>query len=95
MNKSEIIEELKKKNKQLNAFLVEDFVESIFREMKMALVNGNRIEIRGFGSFYVRHLQARVGRNPRTGERVHVGEKKTPAFRMGKLLKQRMNKSIH
>ena len=59
--------------------------------MSNALVNGDRDEIRGFGAFSVKEREARTGRNPRTGESVHVEAKKMPAFKAGKALRDRLN----
>ncbi|MGB0464625.1 MAG: HU family DNA-binding protein, partial [Candidatus Puniceispirillaceae bacterium] len=58
-----------------------------------ALVEGNRVELRGFGAFSIRERKARLGRNPRTGEAVNVDAKRMPFFKMGKGMKERLNKS--
>ena len=57
----------------------------------MALVRGERVELRGFGAFSVKEREARIGRNPRTGESVPVPEKRVPFFKTGKELRERMN----
>lgn len=66
-------------------------VETIFNQMKDALVKGDRIEIRGFGSFEVRVREPRQGRNPKTGASVYVNTRKVPFFKVGKELKERVN----
>ena len=66
-------------------------VNSVFESMTEALCQGDRIEIRGFGSFVVKNRQAREGRNPRTGELVAVASKAVPFFKVGKELKERVD----
>ena len=63
-------------------------VNTIFDSMAQALSQGGRIEIRGFGSFQVKRREAREGRNPKTGEPVHISAKRTPFFKVGKELKE-------
>jgi integration host factor subunit beta len=67
-------------------------VESFFDAMRESLKNGERIEIRGFGSFSVKHYSAYKGRNPKTGEIVDVPPKKLPFFKVGKEMKELVNK---
>ena len=69
----------------------EQAVDALFHSMKEALSRGDRIELRGFGAFSVKHRAARIGRNPRTGASVQVAEKHTPFFRAGKQLRSRLN----
>jgi len=83
MTKSELINKLAQKNPQLYVRDVEGIVDTILSEMSDALVNGDRIELRGFGAFSVKERAARIGRNPRTGESVEVAAKKLPAFKAG------------
>jgi integration host factor subunit beta len=64
----------------------------VFDSMRVALANGDRIEIRGFGSFEIRHYGNYKGRNPKTGQTVDVRPKKVPFFKVGKELKERVNK---
>lgn len=71
----------------------ETIVNTIFDSIVEALLRGDRIEIRGFGSFVNRHYDAYNGRNPRTGEVIHVEEKKLPFFKVGKELKEDINKN--
>jgi integration host factor subunit beta len=67
-------------------------VNTIFESMADALRHGQRIEIRGFGSFQVKIREAREGRNPKTGEPVHISAKRTPFFKVGKELKEMVDK---
>lgn len=71
---------------------VERIVNTIFEEITDALAKGNRVELRGFGAFSVKHRPKRIGRNPRTGETVNVPEKYVPYFKTGKDLRERLNK---
>lgn len=66
----------------------EVIVNTVFDRMTQALAGGERIEIRGFGSFHLRERKARVGRNPKSGDRVSVEDKKVPFFKAGKNLKK-------
>ena len=66
-------------------------MKTIFEKMSEALARGERIELRGFGSFTVKEYAPRVGRNPRTGETVHVAAKLRPHFKSGKELRRRIN----
>ena len=70
---------------------MERIVNTIFNEITDAMARGNRVELRGFGAFSVKKRDARVGRNPRTGESVQVEEKSVPFFKTGKLLRDRLN----
>ena len=72
---------------------VEKIVNVIFEEMTQALVRGDRIELRDFGAFSVKHRGPRKGRNPRTGETVDVEAKRLPHFKLGKHLHERLNAS--
>ena len=70
---------------------MERIVNTFFEEIIDALAQGERVELRGFGAFSVKRRDARVGRNPRTGETVDVEEKCVPFFKTGKLLRDRLN----
>ena len=70
---------------------VERIVSTVFEEISAALACGDRVELRGFGAFSVKHRPARIGRNPRTGARVQVAEKFVPFFKTGKELRERLN----
>jgi integration host factor subunit beta len=91
MTKSELIAELSAANPHLRGQDVELIVATIFNEITAALARGERVELRGFGAFTVKHREARTGRNPRTGEAVPVDEKAVPFFKAGKELRQRVN----
>jgi len=91
MTKSELIARLAERNPHLFLRDVEKIVETIFGEITSALVDGNRVELRGFGAFSVKHRDARTGRNPRTGETVYVAAKRLPFFKTGKALRERLN----
>jgi len=88
MTRSDIVEELAARFAQLTHRDAESAVKTILDAMSDALVRGNRIEIRGFGSFSVSRRPPRVGRNPRSGERVQVPEKRVPHFKPGKALRE-------
>jgi integration host factor subunit beta len=70
-------------------------VDTIFNSMVESLAQGERIEIRGFGSFAVKHRDTREGRNPKTGEPVHIPAKRLPHFKIGKELYERINPTVH
>ena len=91
MTKSELIQRLAQRNPHLFQRDVERIVNTIFDEITDALARGDRVELRGFGAFSVKHRDARVGRNPRTGESVDVAEKRIPFFKTGKQLRERLN----
>ncbi|WP_138380867.1 integration host factor subunit beta [Luteithermobacter gelatinilyticus] len=91
MIKSELINRLVEANPHLYQRDVERIVNTIFEEITNALAEGNRVELRGFGAFSVKYRPARSGRNPRTGENVHVPEKYVPYFKTGKDLREKLN----
>ena len=91
MTKSELITKLTTQNPSLSAQDVENVVNTILEEITSTLVDGGRVELRGFGAFSVREREARTARNPRTGEQVQVDAKRVPFFKMGKDLKERIN----
>jgi len=93
MTKSELIQRLAEQNPHLFLRDVEKIVDTIFGEIKNALARGDRVELRGFGAFSVKHRKARVGRNPRTGESVQVEAKALPFFKTGKALRDRLNEN--
>ena len=92
MIKSELVEKIAEKNSHLSHREVERLVSAIFDEITNALSAGGRVELRGFGAFSVKSRPERVGRNPRTGQKVEISEKNVPYFKTGKLLKERLNK---
>ena len=91
MTKSELIQRIAELNPHLYHRDVERIVTTIFDEISEALARGDRVELRGFGAFSVKHRDARIGRNPRTGDAVNVAEKHIPFFKTGKLLRERLN----
>jgi integration host factor subunit beta len=91
MTKSELIARLAERNPHLYLRDVERIVDTVFDEITQALVDGDRVELRGFGAFSIKHRDARVGRNPRTGEAVQVEAKRLPFFKTGKGLRERLN----
>ena len=92
MTRSELIAKLAAKNPTLYHRDIERLVATILDEVSAALERGNRVELRGFGAFAVRERKARVGRNPRTGTSVQVSENKVPFFKMGKGMRERLNR---
>ncbi|MDG1104278.1 MAG: integration host factor subunit beta [Ascidiaceihabitans sp.] len=91
MIRSELIQKIAEENPHLYQRDVERIVNTIFDEVTSAMSRGDRVELRGFGAFSVKQRDARVGRNPRTGETVSVKEKHVPFFKTGKLLRDRLN----
>lgn len=91
MIKSELIQKLADANPHLYQRDIERIVNKIFDEITDALSRGDRVELRGFGAFSIKHRKARTGRNPRTGEVVQVQEKYVPFFKTGKELRDRLN----
>jgi integration host factor subunit beta len=89
MTKSELIELLAEK-KNISASTAEEIIHEIFASMAETLINGDRIEIRGFGSFEIREYEGYSGRNPKTGIEVTVAPKKSPFFKVGKELRERI-----
>ncbi len=94
MTKSELIEQLSDESGNLNKKEAELIVNTIFDTISDALVGGDRVEIRGFGSFTIRERDAREARNPKSGDLVKIPPKKTPFFKTGKELRERVNSSI-
>jgi integration host factor subunit beta len=93
MTKSELIEVLAKRQTQLGYRDVELAVKTILEHMASTLANGERIEIRGFGSFALHYRPPRVGRNPKSGEPVSLPAKYVPHFKPGKELRERVDSS--
>lgn len=91
MTKSELMTKLGQHFPDLSAREVEKAIDVLFGEISTALSKGNRVELRGFGAFSVRHRERRVGRNPRTGEKVDIEAKYVPFFKAGKGLRDRLN----
>ncbi len=93
MIKSELIQKIAAANPHLYQRDIERIVNVLFDEIVAALARGDRVELRGFGAFTVKHRAARQGRNPRTGETVYVDEKFVPFFKTGKDLRERLNRN--
>jgi integration host factor subunit beta len=91
MTKSELILKIGQMNPHLYHRDVERIVGAIFEEITTAVSRGDRVELRGFGAFSVKQREARVGRNPRTGDTVSVARKVIPFFKTGKQLRERLN----
>jgi integration host factor subunit beta len=94
MTKSELIERLADKMRQVPTKDVELAIKEMLEQMAQTLQKGERIEIRGFGSFSLHYRAPRVGRNPKTGETVKLDGKYVPHFKPGKELRERVNESL-
>jgi len=92
MTKSELINMLAERQPQLDYKDVELAVKEMLEQMSSVLARGERIEVRGFGSFSLHYRPPRVGRNPKTGETVYVSDKYVPHFKPGKELRERVDK---
>lgn len=92
MTKSQLIDAIVQKKSGLPRKTVEQAVNAVFDEMVGAMKRGERIEIRGFGNFTVRKYKEYTGRNPKTGATVRVDAKQMPFFKVGKDLRERINK---
>lgn len=93
MNKSELIRTLAEKN-DIPMDYATIVVNTFFQSIKDAMIQGDRVEIRGFGSFKVKDYQGYKGRNPKTGQSVEVKPKRLPFFRPGKELKDHLNEDV-
>lgn len=91
MTRSELVQILAEKNPHLYLRDIETIVDTFFEDITQALVKGDRVELRGFGAFSAKNREARVGRNPRTGESVNVDAKALPFFKTGKALREKLN----
>jgi len=90
MNKSDLVKSLAKET-DLPMRKAEEIVDTVFNTMADALMAGDRIEVRGFGSFVVKEYEGYTGRNPKTGELIEVQTKRLPFFKTGKELKEKLN----
>ncbi len=95
MTKSELIERLAARHDQLSVKDVELAVKTMLDHMTESLAAGDRIEIRGFGSFSLHYRAPRVGRNPKTGDAVELDAKHVPHFKPGKDLREQVNESLN
>lgn len=93
MTKSELIEVLSRRQPQLTYRDIESAVKTILGEMVESMAKGDRIEIRGFGSFSLHYHPRREGRNPKSGEPISLPAKYVPHFKPGKLLREKVNRS--
>ena len=93
MTRSDLVEALSERFSQLGQRDAELAVKAILESIGDALVSGQRIEIRGFGSFSVNQRPPRLGRNPRSGESVEIPAKRVPHFKPGKALREQVDKS--
>jgi integration host factor subunit beta len=91
MNKSELVAKLAQRNPRLYQNDVDKIVSAILDLITESLRHGHRVELRGFGAFTVRQREARIGRNPRTGDEVSVEQKLVPFFKTGKEMRDRLN----
>ncbi len=95
MTKSELIEHLAEHQDQLSAKDVELAVKLMLEHMSQVLAAGERIEIRGFGSFSLHYRSPRIGRNPKTGDSVELAGKYVPHFKPGKEMRDRVNEGLN
>jgi integration host factor subunit beta len=93
MTKAHLIETLAERNPTLSRKQAEVVINTLFDSIRDSLKNGEKTEIRGFGSFRLRIRQTKEGRNPKTGETVSVPEKRMPFFKAGKEIKELLNKN--
>ncbi|MCA3638342.1 MAG: integration host factor subunit beta [Methylobacterium sp.] len=91
MIKSELVLKMAEMNPHLYQRDIEILVNAILDEITTALSRGDRVELRGFGTFSTKERDARLGRNPRTGAKVDVDEKRVPYFKAGKEIRERLN----
>ena len=91
MNKSDLVKSLLKKNNKYKISEIENIVDLFFREIEKALTKGIRIEIRGFGSFFTKAREKRIGINPQNGKNIEIEKKFHPKFKMGKILFKKLN----
>lgn len=94
MTKSSLIEKIAEKVEGLSKKQTEVVIETIFDSIKETLANGGKVEIRGFGNFRLRSRNARRARNPKTGAAVDVPPKKVPYFKVGKELREMVNRNF-
>ena len=91
MIKSDLMKKIAEENPHLYYRDIEKIINSILNKIVVALENGQRVELRGFGAFATKKRNARLGRNPKTGSKVDVKDKFVPYFKSGKALRQKMN----
>ena len=91
MNKSDLVKAILKKNNKYKVSEIENIVDIFFREIATALSQKKRIEIRGFGSFFTKTREKRIGINPQNGKNIEIEKKVHPKFKMGKILFKKIN----
>ena len=91
MNKSDLVKSLLSKNNKYKVSEIENIVVLFFKEIERALSQGKRIEIRGFGSFFTKKRDKRIGINPQNGKNIEIEKKVHPKFKMGKILFKKLN----
>jgi integration host factor subunit beta len=94
MIRSKLVQRIADRDSHLYQRDADNIVSAILDEIVAALVRGDRVELRGFGVFSVKHRQARTGRNPRTGEYLQVEQRRFPFFRASKEMHQRLNRDV-
>jgi len=92
MTKSELIEAVSQEVNSFSKKDVEIIVDSLFASMSESLSRGEKVEIRGFGSFKIKEREGRQGRNPKSGENIYIEAKRVPFFKAGKEIRERINK---
>ncbi|MBI1911505.1 MAG: integration host factor subunit beta [Deltaproteobacteria bacterium] len=93
MTKSELIEIVSSKVNNFSRKDIEIIVDTLFESMSSSLSQGDKVEIRGFGSFKIKDRDGRQGRNPKSGENIFIESKKVPFFKAGKEIRERINKA--
>lgn len=93
MTKSELIEIVSSKVNNFSRKDIEIIVDTLFESMSSSLSQGDKVEIRGFGSFKIKDRDGRQGRNPKSGENIFIDSKKVPFFKAGKEIRERINKA--
>ena len=91
MNKSNLVKTLLSKNNKYKISEIKNIVDVFYREITKALAEGKRIEIRGFGSFFTKAREKRIGMNPQNGKNIEIEKKVHPKFKMGKILFKKLN----
>ncbi|MCE7796780.1 integration host factor subunit beta [Sphingobium sufflavum] len=91
MIRSELVQKLAQENPDLSLPTIDKLVDLVFKSIVDRLASGGRVELRGFGAFTTRARDARIGRNPRTGDEVSVPAKRVPHFKPGKEMRERLN----
>jgi len=94
MSKSDLIKKISDLHPNILRRDIEKTIDIVFNEISEALKNGEKYEIRGYGMFKVKLRKARIGKNPKTGEKITIPEKKVPSFKMSKLMKIKINKNL-